>query len=344
MKIAVKLAEAGLVPDSIIRKGIRELDAAHLKKYRAESPEELGEELARLIDEMDRSLVALFTEEANIQHYELPAEFFVHVLGRRLKYSCCFFPDGNETLDQAEEKMLELTCRRAGIEPGMKILDLGCGWGSASLYIAEKYDGCTVTSVSNSTLQGDFIRRRGESLGLANVEVLTADINDYNPGKTFDRVISIEMFEHLRNYRELFRRIAGWLNPGGRLFYHIFSHSQYASTFEAHDDQDWIARYFFTGGLMPSASLPLYFQDDLVVERQWLVSGNHYKHTAECWLRNMDNRKEKIYPLIESVYGVKDAPLWLQRWRIFFMAFAELWGYAGGREWIVSHYRSRRRD
>lgn len=342
MKLSLKLVEAGLVPDPIIRRGIHKIDSDHLKKYRSKSPEELGAELNALIRDMKNSPMALYTDEANRQHYELPAEFFVKVLGKHLKYSCCLYEGENDSLDGAEEKMLELTCKRAGVTDGMKILDLGCGWGSLSLYIAENYKDCEILSVSNSRIQGEFIRKRLKEKEIDSVTVKTADINDFRTGDRFDRIISIEMFEHLRNYCLLFNRIRSWLTDEGRLFFHIFVHREYASIFEQEDEDDWIAQYFFTGGLMPSVALPLYFQEDMVLEKSWLVGGMHYHYTAEHWLRNMDSQKEEIIPIMKSVYGEKDAMLWFRRWRIFFIACSELWGYDKGREWMVCHYLMKR--
>jgi cyclopropane-fatty-acyl-phospholipid synthase len=242
-------------------------------------------------------------------------------------------------LAAAEEAMLALTCERADVRDGQRILDLGCGWGSFSLWAAEKYPAARVTAVSNSRDQGDFIRAEAEKRGFGNLEVLTADVNDFAPDGTFDRVVSIEMFEHLKNYGEILRRISGWLAPDGRLFVHIFCHRDLAYHYESEGPDDWMARHFFTGGTMPSFDLLEAFDDHLVVEEKWRVGGFHYRDTCEDWLRLMDSRAGEVRPILARAYGRDQVTRWWVRWRVFFMACAELFAYEGGEQWFVGHYR-----
>jgi cyclopropane-fatty-acyl-phospholipid synthase len=238
--------------------------------------------------------------------------------------------------------MLELFCRRAGVEDGMDILELGCGWGSLTLWMAERYPKACITAVSNSRPQREFILGRCRERSLGNVTIITADMNHFTTDLRFDRILSVEMFEHMRNYELLQRRIASWMKPEAKLFVHIFCHREYAYAFEAEGPDNWMGRYFFTGGIMPSYDLLLCFQDALVIEDRWRLSGKHYQRTAEHWLCNMDRRRSEIMPVLEAAYGKKDAALWFQRWRIFFMACAELWGFRGGEEWLVAHYLFRK--
>jgi cyclopropane-fatty-acyl-phospholipid synthase len=287
--------------------------------------------------------VAVETDAANRQHYEVPAAFFERILGQHLKYSCCLWSETTSTLTQAEEAALNLVIKRSQIEDGMDVLDLGCGWGSFSLYLCQQFPSCQVRAVSNSSNQREFIQHQCKQLGVENLEVITADVNTFNRDCSFDRIVSIEMFEHMRNYQKLLQRVASWLKSHGKLFVHIFTHKEYAYLFETEGEDNWMGRYFFTGGLMPSDDLLLYFQDDLILEDHWRLSGMHYQKTSEHWLSNMDDSESEIIKLFESIYGMNQARRWFQRWRIFFMACSELWGYRNGTEWFISHYLFRKR-
>jgi cyclopropane-fatty-acyl-phospholipid synthase len=340
----VALAERGLIPDRLIRWGIRRQDRDRLRKEDLGNVEAQRQALERLIQGMRESPIAVRTEKPKEQHYEVSPEFFHRVLGRRMKYSGCYWPPHVKSLDEAEEAMLALTCDRAQLEDGMEILELGCGWGAVSLWIAEKYPRSRVVAVSNSRPQLAYITGQCAAKGLRNVEMIRADMNAFEAERRFDRVISVEMFEHMRNWEFLLQRIAAWLRSNGKLFIHIFTHRQFAYLFEEEGEDNWMGRYFFTEGLMPSDDLLYQFQDHLAVEAQWRVKGTHYQKTAEAWLANMDKQKRDILPILKGVYGEKDAARWFQRWRIFFMACAELWGYRKGKEWLVSHYRLSKRD
>lgn len=338
-KTANELAESGIIPDSFIRTGIRRL----VQQRKMQVSGQNGVELDAFVSMMNQSPVALVPSVANEQHYEVPAGFFTEVLGSHRKYSCCNWGAGVRNLDEAEERSLQISCERAKIEDGMSILDLGCGWGSLSLWIAEHYPACSVTSVSNSTSQREFIEKEAASLGLSNIRVITADMNDFEADQTFDRVVSVEMFEHMRNYATLFERISRWLNEDGFFFMHIFCHKSAAYEYLDNGPQDWMSRHFFSGGIMPSGDLPSRFQERLALSDQWRWSGIHYQRTAEAWLKNMDKRKATIMPILEATYGAKDADRWWMRWRIFFLAVSEMFGADEGREWGVGHYLFRPR-
>jgi cyclopropane-fatty-acyl-phospholipid synthase len=338
------LAERGIIPDRLIRWGIRRQDRERLGAEGLGNAEAQRQALERLIQGMRESPIAVRTEKPKEQHYEVSPEFFQKVLGKRMKYSGCYWPPGVKSLDEAEAAMLALTCDRAQVEDGMEILELGCGWGAVSLWIAEKYPRSRVVAVSNSRPQEGYIKGQCAAKGLRNVEMIRADMNEFETKRRFDRVISVEMFEHMRNWESLLQRIASWLRSNGKLFIHIFSHRQFAYLFEEGGKDNWMGRYFFTEGLMPSDDLLYHFQDHLAVEAHWRVDGTHYQKTAEAWLANMDRQKRDILPISKEVYGEGRAARWFQRWRIFFMACAELWGYGKGNEWLVSHYRLIKRD
>ena len=336
---ALSWTEAGMVPDRVIRLGIRRLLDRKLNEIRADDIEHAAELKNRFVEMMARAPIAIVPELANEQHYEVPAAFFNQVLGRHRKYSCSFWGDGVSRLDEAEAAALEVTVARAEIEEGMRILDLGCGWGSLSLWIAEHFPGASVVSVSNSHSQRDYIVDQARSRGLENIDVRVCDMNEFDPQQTFDRVVSVEMFEHMRNYGELFRRIGNWLDDDGRFFMHIFTHRTTPYEFVDRGPSDWMSRHFFSGGIMPSADLPLYFADDLTIESRWHWSGTHYAKTCNAWLALMDSRRDAVMPILESTYGQGEAERWWMRWRMFFMACAELFAYDDGQEWFVSHYR-----
>ena len=335
---AISWIESGKLPDSVIRAGIRRLNRQRLEDIGASDIELADDAINAFVTQMKSSEIAPVPHLANEQHYEVPAEFFNQVLGPNGKYSCCYWGNGAETLLQAETDALEISCNRACIEDGMDVLDLGCGWGSLSLWIAEQFPACRVTSVSNSTPQRHWIESRAKERGLNNIRVITCDMNDFQAERTFDRIVSVEMFEHMRNYEKLFGRVASWLKPDGRFFMHIFCHRSVPYEFEDNGPSDWMGRHFFSGGIMPSAELPLRFQRDLSLIQRDSWNGTHYERTANAWLQQIDERREQVLPLLASTYGAANAEQWFQRWRIFFMACAELFGLSNGSEWYVSHY------
>ena len=345
----IDLCEHGYIPDALARAGMRSLMKRRLIGEGDKDGEARSARFNRFLDQLRTSPIAIETEAANSQHYEVPAAFFRHHLGPRLKYSCCLYPTTRETLALAEEAMLALCAERAGLADGQRILDLGCGWGSFALWAAERYPRARVVGLSNSSGQRAFILDRAAARGLTNLDVVTGDVAGFDfsverLADGFDRVVSIEMFEHMKNYGLLLAKIARWLKPDGRLFVHIFAHRLLAYHFEDDDRSDWMSRYFFTGGTMPSENLLLNFQDDLRVLRQWWVGGKHYQRTANQWLAGLDAARAPIMEIFRAGYGQAEAAIWFQRWRMFYMAVAELFGFDGGNQWGVAHYLLAPRD
>jgi cyclopropane-fatty-acyl-phospholipid synthase len=341
-----RAVDSGRVPDAIVRLGIRRLLVARLRQEDAGDGERNLERKLALIERLRRSPIAVETSAANAQHYEVPARFFELALGAQMKYSCALWEAETRTLEEAEENMLAETARRAEIGDGQRILELGCGWGSLSLYLARHFPHSEIVGVSNSHSQREFIEARARERGLANLRIVTQDINRFDADGQFDRVVSVEMFEHTRNLEILLQRVASWMNGDARLFVHVFTHRRFAYLFEARDSSDWMSEYFFTGGMMPSEDLLLYFQRNVRLLQQWRVSGTHYQKTADAWRRNVDAHRHEILEIFGETYGrglsgtarQREARRWLERWRIFFFACQELWGYARGEEWGVSHY------
>lgn len=337
--LAFDLTEQGLVPDIVIRRGIRHLVKQRLSEIHSNDCEMTAQLKRAFIADMQNSPIALVPEKANEQHYEVPAAFYDLVLGPQQKYSCAYWSKGCEDLATAEAAALELTCKHAMLEDKQDILELGCGWGSLTLWMAEHYPGSHITAVSNSHSQRAHILKKLEERGLSNVEIITCDMNELDLGDgQYDRVVSVEMFEHMRNWPALYRRVANWLKPDGLLFKHIFVHRDVPYPFVDNDPSDWMSRYFFTGGMMPSDDLPLTFQDELRFVNQWRWDGTHYEKTANAWLANMDNHRREIMSLFANVYGHEYAQTWWVRWRLFFMACAELFGHGHGQQWWVGHY------
>ena len=339
----VRLAEAGRVPDALIRRGIRQLIRSRLRQERAGEKGQLEARQRDMLRQLERGPVAEHTAAANAQHYDTPPDFFRQVLGPCLKYSACMWPSGTTTLAQAEERMLELYAERAGLADGMRVLDLGCGWGSFALWLAKRHRASRIVAVSNSAEQRRFIAEQAAAQGLANVEARTADVNEFTPAERFDRIVSVEMFEHMRNYADLMRRISSWLVAEGALFVHIFCHRSLAYPFEAEGGGDWMARHFFTGGIMPARDTLAHFQEHMRLTQTWEVSGSHYQRTAGAWLDNLDRNREAAGSALSAAASPTtrqgEARLRLQRWRMFFMACEELFGWNGGDEWFVCHYR-----
>jgi len=332
------LLEKNKIPDIFIRFGIRKLLRQRLRDEKKTSSELQQQHLMQLISELKNSPIAVNTTDANEQHYEVPTQFYQYCLGKNLKYSSGFWKDGATDIDTSEEDMLQLTCKRAELQNGQDVLELGCGWGSLSLFMAAKYPKSNFIVVSNSRTQKIFIDEQAQQRNITNLTVITADMNTFNIENKFDRIISVEMFEHMRNYEKLMKKISSFLNPGGKLFVHIFTHKKYAYKFEVKDETDWMSKYFFTGGIMPSDDLLFYFDEDMQMQKHWHVSGLHYSKTSEAWLKNMDKHKKEIMPIFSQTYGENNSLKWWVYWRIFFLSCAELWKYNNGNEWMVSHY------
>jgi len=334
---AIGWIEQGLVPDGAVRLGIRRLLRQRLAELHSGDAEATACISEAFFQGLRDAPLAPVPEKANEQHYELPAAFFGAVLGPHRKYSCCWWPEGVETLEQAEDAALAETCARAGLADGQRILELGCGWGSLSLWMAERFPGARITAISNSHSQRVFIEGEASRRGLGNLRVLTRDFNEFDTADRFDRIVSVEMFEHLRNWPRGFARVADWLAPEGRFFLHAFVHREAPYAFEPRDASDWMSRHFFSGGMMPSDDLPLRCQDDLRLTRRWRWSGRHYARTAAAWLARMDAQRDGLMPLLATVYGERDASAWWMRWRLFFLSVEELFAYADGGQWWVAH-------
>jgi cyclopropane-fatty-acyl-phospholipid synthase len=335
--LGIELAERGLVPDAVLRRGIRGLLAAQLARARRR-----GDDTADAQEAFRRHLadgpIAVETATANAQHYEIPPEFFAPWLGPRMKYSAALWPEGVTDLAAAEEAMLDLSCRRAGLAPGMRVLELGCGWGSLTLWMAERYPGARITALTNSASQAAWVGARAAARGLSGVAVVRANVAEFDTAERFDRVVTVEMMEHLRNWEALLRRVAGWLAPEGRMFVHVFSHRDFAYLYETDDTESWMARHFFTGGMMPSHDLLPAFDRDLATLERWVVDGTHYQKTLEAWLVRLDAARGRVLPVLAGAYGGRQAMRQLRRWRIFLLACTELFGWNGGATWRVSHY------
>ncbi|KAM3282718.1 (S)-coclaurine N-methyltransferase isoform X1 [Capsicum chacoense] len=361
VRLMLSLLERNLLPDAVIRRLTRLLLATRLRSGYNPSAEHQLSHLLHFVHSLREMPIAVMTEKPKSQHYELPTSFFKIVLGNHLKYSCCYFKDKSSTLEDAEKAMMELYCERSELKDGHTVLDVGCGWGSLSLYIAQKYSGCKVTGICNSVTQKAHIEEQCRELQLGNVEIIVADISTFEMEGSYDRILSIEMFEHMKNYEDLLKKISRWMKPDSLLFVHHFCHKAFAYHFEDVNDDDWITRYFFSGGTMPSANLLLYFQcvevprsvqctpkevqkdranlqDDVSVVNHWLINGKHYAQTSEEWLKRMDKNISSIKPIMESTYGKDLAVKWTVYWRTFFISVAELFGYNNGEEWMVAHF------
>jgi cyclopropane-fatty-acyl-phospholipid synthase len=333
-----QLLAKGFIPDILIRKGIRKLLSERLAEEKAFDVEKGFKQSLKNIQKMKSGPIAICTDEANDQHYQVDSQFFKLVLGKNLKYSSAYWDEKTNNLNQAEDKMLNLYIERAGLKNGQTILDLGCGWGSLSLFLAKKFPQSKITAVSNSKTQKIYIDVQAKKRKLKNLEVITCNINELSFKKKFDRIISIEMFEHMRNYQKLLSQVNSWLKKDGLLFVHIFTHKFLTYFFEVKDESDWMGKYFFTEGLMPSDQIFSHFNDAMLVKDHWVLSGKHYQKTADAWLLKMDSNKDKIMKIFNSHYGRDESKKWWNYWRIFFMSCSELWGYHQGNEWLVSHY------
>ncbi len=337
LALAVKWVELGRVPDWAVRIGIRHFINLRLSEVHSNDVERSNTAAELFIASLKESPLALVPEKANEQHYEVPSEFFATVLGSHRKYSCALWQEDTKSLSEAEAAALSKTCERAELVNGQRILELGCGWGSLTLWMASHYPDSEIVAISNSHSQRETIEALAKQRGLGNVRIITADVNQFDISEKFDRVVSVEMFEHLRNWPDAFARIARWLQPGGKFFMHVFVHGGAPYSFEARDEADWMSRFFFSGGMMPSDDLALRCQSHLKLLKKWRWDGKHYQRTSEAWLRKMDDHRSSILPMFHNAYGV-DALRWWVRWRLFFMAVAELFGHNNGQTWWVSHY------
>ena len=336
------LIEQNKLPDFILRIGVRNLLRQRLNDEIAGDAEIQQQRFNELLEELKSSPIAINTADANQEHYEVPTAFYQYCLGKHLKYSSGYWRPGVTDIDTSEEDMLEITCQRADLQNGQDVLELGCGWGSLSLFMSAKYPASSFTVVSNSNTQKAFIDQAAKDRNITNLTVITADMNTFQILQQFDRVVSVEMFEHMRNYKLLLHKVNGFLKENGKLFVHIFTHETLAYKFEVKDETDWMSKYFFTGGMMPSNHLLTYFNDDLVVDKHWVVNGMNYSKTSEAWLSNMDKHEKEIMPIFEKTYGKDQAVKWWVYWRLFYIACAELFGYRKGNEWMVCHYLFRK--
>lgn len=340
LSVGIDAVERGLIPDAITRVAIRRLCGQRLRESPCgnDVPQADSPELRELVESMRTGPIAPVPQKANEQHYKLPPQFFAEILGPHRKYSSCYWPAATASLEEAEAAALAITCQRADLANGHEILELGCGWGSLSLWMAERYPRCRITGVSNSAPQRQFIEAIAASRGLTNLRVITADMNEFAAQlHQFDRIVSVEMFEHMRNYELLLERIASWVRPDGRLFVHHFCHQRLAYPYETEGDANWMGRYFFTGGLMPSEQMLRKFDRHMTVVDQWTWDGTHYQRTSEAWLKNLDAHRQTVLPILAATYGRDAAQRWFHRWRMFFLAVSGLFGYANGTEWFVSH-------
>ena len=335
MNVITQWAEQGYLPDRIIRFMIRMLLQARLKKEGSLAFSERLNALYTFRDQLHKEPIAHAVDSANQQHYEVPADLFETFMGPHLKYSSGFWADDATTLAESEKQMLEITCERAQLEDGQQILELGCGWGSRSIWMARTYPNSTITAVSNSSTQKAFI----DAQHLPNLTVITADMNTFETEQTFDRVVSVEMFEHMRNWHQLLERIHHWLNSDGRLFIHIFVHRELAYLFDGKGGVNWMSEHFFKEGMMPAESLLPICNQHLLTDQTWRVKGTHYAKTLRAWLQKIDQNRRQAITILTRDLGLKEAQIQWRRWRIFFMACEELFGFNGGNEWYVAHYR-----
>ncbi len=334
MSIGVYLAEHGILPDSLLAYGIRQQCKLRLKDCLA-----YKDKLQKFISTLHQSPAAIEQDAANVQHYEVPANFYHYALGKHLKYSSAYWPEGCQTLDEAEAAMLSLSCERAELEDGQEILEIGCGWGSLTLWMAEHYPNSQITAISNSNSQRQFIEHQCLQRGFTNVNIITGDVTQFETDQHFDRIVSIECFEHLRNYAYIFEKMSNWLSDDGQCFLHVFCHSEYAYPFEDEGEDNWMAKNFFTGGIMPSYDLFKLFDNHLQVTNQWMVNGTHYEKTSHAWLENMDKNKNMIDDMFKHIDSKKERKIQFNKWRMFFMACREMFGYNEGKDWFVGHYR-----
>jgi cyclopropane-fatty-acyl-phospholipid synthase len=335
------LLSRGLIPDFLLRRGVRSQGKQRLLMMEKSNP---VKEYNEFLKEASSGDIAIHTDDANNQHYEVDSEFFQYCLGKNLKYSSCYWNEDTSSLDEAEENMLDLYCKRAEVKDGIDILDIGCGWGSLSLFLANKYPRSNITGVSNSPSQKHFIDNEASKMNLKNLEIITNDINDFDSSKQFDRIISIEMFEHTKNSKKLLDSINGWLKPNGSFFMHVFAHKDNPYYFDRNQNNAWMAKYFFTGGMMPNHNLFRDLKSKLDYQKSWMLSGTHYEKTSNAWLDNMDLNRTKILELFKVNSNNRIAKRKFHFWRLFFIACAEIFGYANGSEWCVSHHLFKKSD